>query len=71
MIVRREMPKEGSFLAIWPDDHPKYMNACQMEWREGVLCSFNDFTEHWEPATKEYGWFGLDEAYYLLKEDFK
>lgn len=71
MISKRDMPTDGAFLAIWPRDHPKYMNACQMEWRQGVLHGFNDFTEYWERATEQNGWFGLDEAYYLLKEDFR
>lgn len=71
MITKREMPQEGAFMAVWLDRNCKHMNACQMEWREGILLGFNDLTEYWEVASEENGWYGVDEAYYLVKEDFK
>lgn len=71
MISKREMPQEGTFMAVWLDTNPRHMNACQMEWRDGGLHGFNDFTEYWEIASEENGWYGVDEAYYLVKGDFK
>ena len=71
MITKREIPKQGTFLAIWTHPSSKYLNACQLEWRDGVLYGFNDFTEYWEVASEENGWYGVDEAYYLVKEDLK
>lgn len=71
MIIKREMPKDGAFMAVWVDANCKHMNACSMEWRESILLGFNDYTEYWEPANEEHGWFGLEEAYYILKEDFQ
>ncbi len=42
-----------------------------MEWHEGILLGLNDFTEYWEIASGENGWYGVDKVYYLVKGDFK